>query len=808
MARSISGLRAHPAAAAALVYALLALILYAPALLPGRTLSGSDYLWTAAPWAAERPPDVRPFGSNYELIDAAVQFQPWLQYTRRRLPDAPLWNPHSAAGRPYLGNSQSAVLSPFSLPAYLLPFWWSLGVIAVLKVFVAAFGTYLLARALGMRFAGALLSGLVFGFSLFFLAWIAWPLSSVWAFLPWLLLLTDRVVRRPTPLAASGLAVVVALQFFGGHPESSFHLLATTAVFFVLRVAVLRRAGELEGLARPALVFAAALAAGACLAAATLVPFLELLLRSSDPDVREPFSQLALPRRYLLGFTLYEYWGRATHTATGAFAQERALYAGALPLALAACAVVVRPSVQRVAVAAFAGLMLAIVIGVPPLPDLAGHIPLVKTGNHLRLVIIMVLCLALLAGWGLDDLMGQQVPRSRVVVGVAVGLLVLPLAVLAARGELSRGLLGRALEIAWGFAWPAPPADGDTLTAIRMASLIVWLTFMGLGVALIVARLRLRLAATAFAALALLLTAGDLFKAGMGATPAITTDQARQTSTPGLEYLQSRRPNRFVGLGRPLGPSPIPPNTAVTWSLNDIRSYDQPVEERYDRLWRRAILEGGPTDNPTTNARLSREALPAFRLLSVSDIAQDPAEPRVRDPLLPLAYDRRDLRVYANPRALPRVGLVDAQRIARSEEAQLAAVLEPGFDGRRLVVTPAPLPGLRPSPGAGPAGDARIVAYEPERVVVDVVSRRPAAELVLTDLHYPGWKVTLDGEPADLHRVDYLLRGTSIPAGRHRVEFRYEPLSWRVGWIVSLLTLAGLVVVVAGALRRRRTVAP
>jgi uncharacterized membrane protein YfhO len=75
---------------------------------------------------------------------------------------------------------------------------------------------------------------------------------------------------------------------------------------------------------------------------------------------------------------------------------------------------------------------------------------------------------------------------------------------------------------------------------------------------------------------------------------------------------------------------------------------------------------------------------------------------------------------------------------------------------------------------------------------------------VLTDLHYPGWKATVDGERADMHRVNYLLRGTTLPAGRHRVEFRYEPASFRVGWIVSVLALAGLVAAVAVGLRRRR----
>ena len=40
---------------------------------------------------------------------------------------------------------------------------------------------------LGMRFGGALLSGLVFAFGTFFVVWLAWPLTSVYAFIPWAL---------------------------------------------------------------------------------------------------------------------------------------------------------------------------------------------------------------------------------------------------------------------------------------------------------------------------------------------------------------------------------------------------------------------------------------------------------------------------------------------------------------------------------------------------------------------------------------------------------------------------------------------
>jgi uncharacterized membrane protein YfhO len=105
--------------------------------------------------------------------------------------------------------------------------------------------------------------------------------------------------------------------------------------------------------------------------------------------------------------------------------------------------------------------------------------------------------------------------------------------------------------------------------------------------------------------------------------------------------------------------------------------------------------------------------------------------------------------------------------------------------------------------GRSAPGAAAITAYDPERVVVRARTERPAV-LVLTDVFFPGWRVRVDGRDAPIERVDYLFRGVRLTPGRHVVEFRYEPASWRVGLAVSGLAALVLVATTAFGVRARR----
>ncbi len=339
---------ARPALSAAAIYAVLCLAFVGQGLLPGRTMSGSDMLWSTAPWLPVKPADVKPLGANYELADTAVVIQPFFQHSRQVLPDVPLWNSHIMGGRPFLADAQSAVYSPFTAPAYALPFWRSLAFTAFLKLFVAAFGTYLLGRALGMRFGGALFAGVVFTFGTFFVAWLGWPLTNVFALIPWLLLLTELLVRDPGPLPAAGLAGVVGLAFLGGHPESSFHALTVTIAYFAFRALLAwRRADGIRPLVRPVLAFGLALGAGAALAAVLLVPLFELLVNSGDYARRANAAPSHTQLWTVGAFFLSDYWGRATQTPLAAIVTNRGFYAGGITLMLAAVALVLRPTALR-----------------------------------------------------------------------------------------------------------------------------------------------------------------------------------------------------------------------------------------------------------------------------------------------------------------------------------------------------------------------------------------------------------------------------------------------------------------------------
>ena len=73
-------------------------------------------------------------------------------------------------------------------------------------------------------------------------------------------------------------------------------------------------------------------------------------------------------------------------------------------------------------------------------------------------------------------------------------------------------------------------------------------------------------------------------------------------------------------------------------------------------------------------------------------------------------------------------------------------------------------------------GSAKITEYGRNAVTLEVETDRNSV-LVLHDIFYPGWEAYVDGQRRPILRANLLFRGVEVSPGRHRIEFKFRPLS-------------------------------
>ena len=89
-------------------------------------------------------------------------------------------------------------------------------------------------------------------------------------------------------------------------------------------------------------------------------------------------------------------------------------------------------------------------------------------------------------------------------------------------------------------------------------------------------------------------------------------------------------------------------------------------------------------------------------------------------------------------------------------------------------------------------------AYEPNELKYECQSGKGGV-VVFSEIYYPGWTATVDGEPAELGRVDYILRALNVKPGKHEVVLTFKPKSVKATETVAYMSYALLVGVLFGA---------
>jgi hypothetical protein len=170
-----------------------------------------------------------------------------------------------------------------------------------------------------------------------------------------------------------------------------------------------------------------------------------------------------------------------------------------------------------------------------------------------------------------------------------------------------------------------------------------------------------------------------------------------------------------------------------------------------------------------------------------------------------IVASERGYRLYELDAAQPRASVTSAWSVVDGGAQALETVLTEGFDPAETAVLEGD-PGIE-STGSGAAGTATYSEVVPEDVRISV--QADASSLVVVrNVWEPGWVASVDGDPAPVLRVDYLLQAVPVPAGSHDVRLVYREPAIGLGIALSAVAWTLLALAAAGvAITRRRPTA-
>lgn len=741
----------------------------------------------------------------------------------------PLWNPYVFLGMPSFASG--------SYNPHLYPPDWPLTVIAkvipmpnltwmILYYFLGALFTALLAREWGARAEGALLAGILFAFTPNLVAVGSHGHGSQLvdsAYLPLIVWLASRWYRRGGIHHLGWLALAGGCQMLRGHAQIVYYTWLAVGIYVGVELIAgfVRKDPDAPPVATR--IVRAAAIGGAMMLAFGMAGVYNLPLRDyAKQSIRGGGADGGVGMDYATAWSLAPYelptlvapnavgFGGATYWGGMPFTDYPNIYVGIVALVLAILGLL-RGGTLRIFAWTLAGFSILVAFGehTPFYGMLYRGLPLFnKFRVPVMIVLLTHLALALGVAWGWSRALDSAPPPApatrpkgaappassdpglqRLLLGIGAVLAVALLAGAFAGEALQRGYAASALAHR-----PEIGAQGASVGAGAYVRDLTRLAFVGLltvGLLFLVRRRALpAMVATSIAAVLLLF---DLWPVSRELTRPVIAEPVQNSVEIGRDdVIDSLEARAKTDLFRVMPVEEFRTNRFTGFGIQSVGGYHAAkpriAQDLFDRNSHLAALQtpGAPPRFPWL------ELLNARYL-----VTQQPLEAAG----LTLAFPTTSARVYEVPGVMARVTVLGNYRVAPFDSTLVEGIANGSVDAR-TTATLATDPHLTLGPVDG--ARAAVTSYKLNEVTVEAETPGPAL-VRLADLWSPDWRATVDGRPVEVMRTDYLLRAVAVPAGKHVIVFRYQPVAVRNGLMVSLASVAlVLVLIVIGVVMNRR----
>ena len=768
-----------------IVLLVLLVFVFPGTFLRGEMISPADMLFRIPPWKSYAPEGWT--DTRHKLMsDVLTAFQPYYFLTKQALQNGewPLWNPLEFTGMPLFANCQTAAFYPPRLLHAVLDIPLATTLYIILKLWLCGMTAFLC--GVGIRLSVPASRFLSVGWMLasYNVIWCNWSLPDVSVWLPVMFLGVEWILEGRYRRGGVVLALGATLILLAGHPETAFAMSSALGVYFLVRLVWERRWGK--ALWAPVGACAGAWCVALLVCAGQLLPFAEYLANSATFFERARDTRsTCLPPGNVVSFWLPRFFG-TTNDGNYWGAINSNLFSMIYPGMAVWLCLLLAPRRPRQAVSAgtwslfslvgraprtvcltFTAVVFVLLAFQSPPLDTVHSLPVVGSMNQCYHIVFATFALPLLAALGLDRWI--SIRRRWRDLAWTLPVLFLMTAVI------------------WGlYAFSAPLIHklGMNSYINRQIVMAAVLAFLGLAV---LAMQCYRSKPGLVAGLLIVLLAADLIYGNRGLNPTLPRAQI----LPDMQLIRL-----LQGLGTSyrygLGEGDIPSGLMAPYGIEEWLAYDGLYPARIMLLHQKLkeVLWQHMEPVRANQYYLNDPQFPPF------------LPPELMKKLEYVATCD-GLEVYRNPNACARAFLVGALEVIPSVEALFEAMKRRDFDPKRVAVTEVQPSGTLPHASTDDLGAASVDEHLSTCVRVTADAKEDCV-LVLADAYFPGWKATIDGQPAELFPVYYNFRGLLLPAGRHRVEYVYAPWTFRMGMAISVITLMASILASLLCLRRRK----